>query len=71
MLRRPWLFVLDEATSALDVATEGKILKRIVNLDPHPTIVMIAHRDQSLAYCDRIVRFESGKLGTAELAPAR
>lgn len=60
-LRRPWLFVLDEATSAIDVATEHKILKRMVDLNPRPTIVMIAHRDQSLAYCDRVLRFENGK----------
>jgi ABC-type multidrug transport system fused ATPase/permease subunit len=60
VLRRPWLFILDEATSALDVATEKKILKRIINLHPRPTIVMIAHRDQSLAYCDRMLRFQNG-----------
>jgi ATP-binding cassette subfamily C protein len=47
-LRRPWLFVLDKATSAIDVATEHKILKRMIDLNPRPTIVMIAHRDQSL-----------------------
>jgi ABC-type multidrug transport system fused ATPase/permease subunit len=71
VLRRPWLFVLDEATSALDVATEGKILDRIVNLVPRPTIVMIAHRDQSLAYCDRIVRLQNGQFAAGEPALAR
>ena len=65
-LRRPWLFVLDEATSAIDVATEHKILKRMVDLNPRPTIVMIAHRDQSLAYCDRVLRFENGRFVTDE-----
>jgi len=68
VLRRPWLFILDEATSALDVATEGKILKRIVNLDPRPTIVMIAHREQSLAYCDRMLRFQNGQFVSTEPA---
>ncbi|HEX4409631.1 MAG TPA: ABC transporter ATP-binding protein [Xanthobacteraceae bacterium] len=62
ILRRPWLFVLDEATSAIDVATEQKILKRFRELEPRPTIVMIAHRDESLAACDRILRFENGTL---------
>lgn len=52
--------MLDEATSAVDLATEGKILKRIIGLEPRPTIVMIAHRDQSLAYCDRMLRFQNG-----------
>lgn len=70
VLRRPWLFVLDEATSAIDVATEGKILKRIVNLNPRPTIVMIAHRDQTLAYCDRMLRFRNGTFVAGEDALA-
>jgi ATP-binding cassette, subfamily C, bacterial len=61
VLRRPRLFVLDEATSAIDVATERKILARLVDLKPHPTIVMIAHRDGSLAACDRVLRFDNGR----------
>jgi ATP-binding cassette, subfamily C, bacterial len=67
-LRRPWLFVLDEATSAIDVATEHKIFKRMLDLNPRPTIVMIAHRDQSLAYCDRMLRFNNGRF-VADEAP--
>ena len=61
VLRRPWLYVLDEATSAIDVATEQKILQRIAALNPRPTIVMIAHRDESLSNCDRILYFEAGR----------
>jgi ATP-binding cassette subfamily C protein len=61
VLRRPWLFVLDEATSAIDVPAERKILKRMLELKPRPTIVMIAHRDQSLAYCDCMLRFKNGR----------
>jgi ATP-binding cassette, subfamily C, bacterial len=62
VLRRPWLFVLDEATSAIDVTTEAKIMSRMLELKPRPTILMIAHRDQSLAHCDRILRFQNGRL---------
>jgi ABC-type multidrug transport system fused ATPase/permease subunit len=62
VLRRPWLFLLDEATSAIDVPAERGILKRILELTPRPTIVMIAHRDESLSSCDRILRFERGRL---------
>ena len=61
VLRRPWLYVLDEATSAIDAATEQKILKRIAAFQPRPTIVMIAHRDESLSNCDRVLRFEAGR----------
>jgi ATP-binding cassette subfamily C protein len=62
VLRRPWLFVFDEATSAIDVAAEQRIVKRLRDLTPRPTILMIAHRDQSLAACDRVLRFENGML---------
>jgi ATP-binding cassette subfamily C protein len=68
LLRRPWLFVLDEATSAIDGVTERKIINRILELKPRPTIVMIAHREQSLAYCDRIVRCQSGRFFADEPA---
>ena len=61
VLRRPWLFVLDEATSAIDVATESKILKKFAAITPRPTVVIIAHRDESLANCDRVYRFENGR----------
>jgi ATP-binding cassette subfamily C protein len=60
ILRRPWLLVLDEATSAIDVPSEQDILKRLRSLDPHPTIVMIAHREESLSCCDRVLRFDGG-----------
>ena len=68
VLRRPFLFVLDEATSAIDVPAERKIIKAILDLKPRPTIVMIAHRDQSLAFCDRMLRLQNGKAITDEPA---
>ena len=49
---------LDEATSALDSQTEQSINEAIVSLaqaDKSLTIVVIAHRDSSLTYCDRII----------------
>ena len=33
----------------------------MLDLKPRPTIVMIAHRDQSLAFCDRRLRLQNGK----------
>jgi ATP-binding cassette subfamily C protein len=61
VLRRPSLFVLDEATSAIDVPVERRIIKAMLDLTPRPTIVMIAHRDASLALCDCILRLHNGK----------
>jgi len=61
ILRKPRVLVLDEATSAIDVAGEQEIFVRLRNLTPRPTIVVIAHRSESLALCDRLLRFEAGR----------
>ena len=52
------MLFFDEATSSLDNATEQSINQAIVALaqsNSSLTIVVIAHRDSSLAYCDRII----------------
>lgn len=66
VLRKPRLLVLDEATGAIDIATERGILTRLRALLPQPVIVIIAHRSESLALCDRVLRMEAGRIaGTA------
>ena len=48
----------DEATSSLDNQTEQSINEAIVELAFHNkalTIVVIAHRESSLSYCDRVI----------------
>jgi ATP-binding cassette, subfamily C, bacterial len=62
LLRRPRLLVLDEATNALDVDAERKILEALRTLTPRPTLVLIAHRSDSFAACDRVLRLENGRL---------
>ena len=54
VLRRPRLLILDEAASAIDVAAERALAARLAALSPAPTIVMIAHRPESLALCDYV-----------------
>lgn len=72
LLRAPPVLILDEATSAVDPAGERAILERLRALDPAPTLVMIAHRLDSLALCDRIIVLEGGRLAApAEPAPPR
>jgi ATP-binding cassette subfamily C protein len=66
LLRKPALLVLDEATNAIDIASERQILERLEKLSPRPTIVLIAHRQESLARCDRVVMIDKGHL--SELA---
>jgi ATP-binding cassette subfamily C protein len=70
VLRRPRLMLLDEATNAIDVAAERALIERISNLSPRPTIVLIAHRPDSLALCRRIVRLEEGRLAEPPRAAA-
>ncbi len=70
ILRKPRLLVLDEATGAIDVAGERKILDNLRRLRPRPTIVIIAHRAESLAQCGRVLRFESGRCSEAAVAEA-
>jgi len=60
ILRRPRVLVLDEATSAIDVASEHDILSRLRALAPRPTII-IAHRAESLALCDRVIALQVGR----------
>jgi len=62
LLRAPPVLVLDEATSAVDPAGERAILERLRCLEPAPTLVMIAHRLESLALCDRVIVLEEGRL---------
>jgi ATP-binding cassette subfamily C protein len=66
LLRRPRLLLLDEATNAIDVAGERTLLQRLRNAHPGITILMIAHREQSLAFCDRIVELREGRLARDE-----
>lgn len=52
------ILLFDEATSALDNATEMEITHAIEDLSQQNrelTIIIIAHRDTSLTYCDRII----------------
>jgi ATP-binding cassette subfamily C protein len=56
------LLLLDEATNAIDVAGEGVLLRRLRAGPERPTIIMIAHREQSLAHCERIIELREGRL---------
>lgn len=55
------ILFFDEATSALDSETEERINRAIEELSRENrelTIVVIAHRERSLEYCDRIITVE-------------
>ena len=59
---KPKLLILDEATSALNLEVEKKIINHIKNLGRDITVLIVSHRESTLANCDRIFRIESGRL---------
>ena len=55
------VLLFDEATSSVDIATEREInnmLRELKEGSPHLTILSIAHRESTLAYCTRIINLE-------------
>ncbi len=57
----PEVLVLDEATSALDNETEAAIMDSINRLHGRKTLIIIAHRLQTIEKCDMVYRIEDGK----------
>jgi ATP-binding cassette, subfamily B, bacterial PglK len=56
------ILVMDEATSALDEATEKEVVDEIKRLRGVSTMIIIAHRIDTLKYCDRIYQINNGKI---------
>lgn len=52
------VMILDEATSALDVATERRVLRRIIKKEPHRTILVAAHRPSVFTMCNRVYKIQ-------------
>ncbi len=62
LLEDPEVLVLDEATSALDNETEAAIMESINRLHGRKTLVIIAHRLQTIEKCDIVYRVADGKV---------
>lgn len=58
----PEVLILDEATSALDNDTEAAIMDSINRFQGKKTLVIIAHRLQTIEKCDMVYRVEDGKI---------
>ena len=61
LIYNPDVLFLDEATSSLDVDTESQILDEL-EIFKNKTIISIAHRINTLKNCDKIYRFDNGKI---------
>lgn len=62
LYNNPQVLVFDEATSALDALTERAIIDAVASLRNNITIIMIAHRIQTVRDCDQILVLNSGEI---------
>ena len=58
----PEVLILDEATSALDNETENLIMESINRFMGRKTLVIIAHRLQTIEKCDMVFRVGDGRI---------
>ncbi|MFW6030766.1 MAG: ABC transporter ATP-binding protein [Halanaerobiales bacterium] len=58
----PSILVMDEATSSVDNATEKLIIKEIEKLKEDRTIIVIAHRLNTVKNCDNLFFIKNGKV---------
>ena len=58
----PKVLILDEATSSLDNETEEAVMKAVNFLKKDITIILIAHRLNTVKNCDIIFKLENGQI---------
>ena len=62
LYNKPQVLILDEATSALDNQTEQVVMEAINNLSKNITIILIAHRLNTVKNCDIIFKLDKGEI---------
>jgi ABC-type multidrug transport system fused ATPase/permease subunit len=62
LYHNPQVLILDEATSALDNETEKAVMEAVNNLSKDITIILIAHRLNTVKNCDIVFKIEKGQL---------
>ena len=60
LAKEPTILLMDEGTSALDPATEAKVMQHLYH--EGMTMIMIAHRLETIAKCDQIYVVEHGSI---------
>jgi ATP-binding cassette subfamily C protein len=58
----PGLLVMDEATSALDAESEAEIHKALDAMRGKVTVVLIAHRLNTIQHADKVILVEDGQV---------
>ncbi len=67
LYNNPEILVFDEATSALDNETEAAVMEAINSFHGKKTMVIIAHRLNTIANCDVKYKVENGKITIADI----
>jgi len=62
LYHNPLVLILDEATSSLDNETEKAVMDAVNNLGKDITIILIAHRLNTVKNCDIIFKLDKGKI---------
>ena len=62
LYHNPKILILDEATNALDHQTEKAVMDAINNLNKKTTIILIAHRLNTVKNCDVIFKLDKGRV---------
>ena len=62
LYHNPEILVFDEGTSALDNETEAAVMEAINSFHGKKTMVIIAHRLNTIEKCDMIYKVEGGKI---------
>jgi len=66
LYHNPKVLILDEATSALDNQTEKAVINSLNNCGEDITIIMIAHRLNTIKKCNSIFKIEKGMVTEQE-----
>ena len=56
------IILLDEPTSNLDSLNEAIILQSLRNVKADKLIVLVSHRQSTMAICDQVIGIESGRM---------
>ncbi len=62
LLRDPQVLVLDEATSELDAGAEQRVLEAVLDERGRRTVIVVAHRIETVTGADRIVVLDRGRV---------
>lgn len=56
------IILLDEPTSNLDSLNEAIILQSLLNVKSNKLIILVSHRQSTMAVCDQVIGIENGRM---------